>query len=135
MSNKIYSFQILMKIAFSRHIFKKILKYKIFRKSVHWEPSCSMRTEAKWKERHEEHFSRFSQFCGSAYKRSCSVRTSHTMQRNTRIILRNTNSLSNYYKQIKVSEPALSAFNTAIERACMFNVTTNLRNNVKNCSQ
>jgi hypothetical protein len=69
--------------------------------------------------RHEKPFSRFSQFCESDYKRSCSVRTSHTMQRNTRIILRNTKSLLNYYKKIKVNEPAISAFNTAIERACM----------------
>jgi hypothetical protein len=85
--------------------------------------------------RHEEAFSRFSQFCESAYKRSYSVSTSHTVQRNTIMILRNTKSLLNYYKQIKVSEPAISAFNTAIERACMFNLTTNLRNNVKNSSQ
>jgi hypothetical protein len=37
-----YSFQILMKVEFSGHICKKILKYPISLKSVLWEPSCSM---------------------------------------------------------------------------------------------
>ena len=36
--------QILIKFELSSHIFKK-LKYKISRKSVQWEPSCSMRTD------------------------------------------------------------------------------------------
>jgi hypothetical protein len=53
------------------------------------------------------------------------------MHRNTKIILRNSKSVWNYYKQIKVSEPAISAFITAIEKAIMFNLTTALRNNVK----
>jgi hypothetical protein len=40
--------------------FKKILKYRIPRKSAQWEPSCSMRTDGL--NRHNETNSRFSQF-------------------------------------------------------------------------
>jgi hypothetical protein len=34
-----------MKLEFSQQIFEKILEYQISRKSVQWEPSCSMRTD------------------------------------------------------------------------------------------
>jgi len=43
--------------------FKKILKYKISQKSVQWELNCSMRTDGRWTDRHDEANSRFSQFC------------------------------------------------------------------------
>ena len=43
--------------------FRKILQYEFSRKSVQWEPSCSMRTEGQT--RHDEANSRFSQFCES----------------------------------------------------------------------
>jgi hypothetical protein len=42
---------------------RKISKYQITWKSVHWEPSCSMRTD-----RHYEAHCRFSQFCERASK-------------------------------------------------------------------
>jgi len=37
---------ILTKYEYSRHILKKI-QYQISRKSVRWEPSCSMRTDGR----------------------------------------------------------------------------------------
>ena len=45
-----------------RTVFRKILRYKIWRNSVQWEPSCSVRTDG-----HEAN-SRSSQFCELAYK-------------------------------------------------------------------
>jgi len=40
-----YSWQILMKLEFSKHIFeKKNFKYQLSLKSVQWGPSCSLRT-------------------------------------------------------------------------------------------
>ena len=42
-----YYCQILMKFKFSRQILEKIIKYKISRKSVQWEPSCSMQTDRR----------------------------------------------------------------------------------------
>ena len=42
-----YSCPIVMKLAFSRQIFEKPLKYQISWKSAHWEPSCSMRTDGQ----------------------------------------------------------------------------------------
>jgi hypothetical protein len=42
--------------------FRKILKYQISRKSVQWEPSCSMRTDDK----HDEANSRFKKICERA---------------------------------------------------------------------
>jgi hypothetical protein len=45
--------------------FRKILKYQISRKSVQWEPSCSMRTDGQT-DRRDEANSRFSRFCESA---------------------------------------------------------------------
>jgi len=45
--------------------FRDIPKYQISRKSVQWEPSCSMRTD-KRTYRHDGANSRFSQFCESA---------------------------------------------------------------------
>jgi hypothetical protein len=38
-----YSRRILMKLEFSRQIFRKILEYKFSRKSVQWDPRFSMR--------------------------------------------------------------------------------------------
>jgi len=38
-----------MKLEFSRQIYQQILKYYIPRKSVQWEPSCSM-----WTDRHTD---------------------------------------------------------------------------------
>jgi hypothetical protein len=40
----------------------------------------------------------------------------------------------NYDKQIEVSKPAISAYNTAIHKACMFNLATTLHKNVKHSS-
>jgi hypothetical protein len=42
-----YSWRILMKLEFPRHIFRRKLKYQILLKSVQWEPSCSMRTDGQ----------------------------------------------------------------------------------------
>ena len=36
-----------MKFEFSQHIFEKSIKYEVLSKSVHWEPSCSMRTNGQ----------------------------------------------------------------------------------------
>jgi hypothetical protein len=49
-----YSFQILMKLGFFWTDFRKTLKYKILLKSVHWEPSCSVKMD-----RHDEADSRY----------------------------------------------------------------------------
>ena len=52
--------------------FRKTLKCQISSKSVHWEPSCSMRTNRQmdgWTDGHEAN-SRFSQFCERAWKYS-----------------------------------------------------------------
>jgi len=57
-----YSCHILMKPNFVANIFENMLKYQISCKSVHWEPSCSMRTDG-WTDRHDEANSRFPQFC------------------------------------------------------------------------
>jgi hypothetical protein len=46
-----------MKFEFSQQIIEKSIKYQVSSKSVHWEPSCSMRTDG-----HDEASSRFSQF-------------------------------------------------------------------------
>ena len=45
MSSTRYAGQILMKLA--RTDFRKMLRYKISWKSVHWEPSFSMRTDGR----------------------------------------------------------------------------------------
>jgi len=50
-----YSSQILTAQIF-RTNFRKILKYRISRKSIEWKPSCSMRTDGRRKRS-------FSQFC------------------------------------------------------------------------
>jgi hypothetical protein len=42
-----YSFQILIKLAFSRQIFEKIIKYQISWKSIQWESICYMRTDRR----------------------------------------------------------------------------------------
>jgi hypothetical protein len=39
--------QILMKLQFSRQIFRKILKYKISQKSLQWAQNCSMRMDRR----------------------------------------------------------------------------------------
>jgi hypothetical protein len=49
--------------------FRKILKYQISLKSVHWEPSCSMQTD-----RLDEANSRFSQFWKRAKHTNCGTR-------------------------------------------------------------
>ena len=47
--------------------FRKIFAYKISRKSVQWEPSCSMRTDGLTdRHRHDEAHSHSSQFCERA---------------------------------------------------------------------
>jgi hypothetical protein len=69
MSNTSYTFQILMKLEFSRHIFEKYSKHHITRKTFQWETSCSMRTAGRpdgRTHRHEEANSRLSQFCERA---------------------------------------------------------------------
>jgi hypothetical protein len=43
--------------------FQKIIKYQILWKFVHWEPSCSMRTETGGQTDRHEANSRSSQFC------------------------------------------------------------------------
>ena len=48
-----------MKLEFSRHISKKILKYQISWKSVHWEMCRRIRTD-RWTDRHDEASRRFS---------------------------------------------------------------------------
>jgi hypothetical protein len=45
MYSALYSSQILTNIEFSQHIFEKIIKYKISRTSVQWEPNCSTRKD------------------------------------------------------------------------------------------
>jgi hypothetical protein len=47
--------------------FREILKYQISRKSVQWEPSCSLRTDG-----HAEANGRFSQFWNSPKYSTCS---------------------------------------------------------------
>jgi hypothetical protein len=42
-----YYCQILMIFEFSRQFFRKIHKYQISWKSVHWEPSCSIQTDGR----------------------------------------------------------------------------------------
>jgi len=42
-----YCCQILMKLESFQQFFEKILKYKISRKSVRWEPSCYMRIDGR----------------------------------------------------------------------------------------
>jgi len=37
-----YSCPVLMKLEFYEQIFEKILKYQTSRKSIQWEPSCSV---------------------------------------------------------------------------------------------
>jgi hypothetical protein len=46
-------------------VFKGLTKYQISRKSVHWEPSCFVRTDGRT-DGHDEANSRFSQFYESA---------------------------------------------------------------------
>ena len=66
-----YSCQIFMKIEFSSHILeKKYSNIKFHEKSFQWEDSVCMRADRRtdeepdrWKERHDETISRFSQFC------------------------------------------------------------------------
>jgi len=36
-----------MNLEFSRQILEKILQYHISRKSLQWEPSCTMRTDGR----------------------------------------------------------------------------------------
>jgi len=58
-----------MKLEFSQEIFEKILKYQILWKSGQWEPSCSIRTDARTEEqmdRYDEANCRCSQFCEGA---------------------------------------------------------------------
>jgi len=60
-----------MKIGFSWQFFVKILECEISWKSVHWEPSCCMRTDGQpggRTGRHEEANNRFSQFCNCISK-------------------------------------------------------------------
>jgi len=45
--------------------FRKILRYQISRISVHWEPSCTKRTDGRT-DRHGQAYSRASQFCKRA---------------------------------------------------------------------
>jgi hypothetical protein len=54
-----------MKLEFSPQIFKK-LKYQVQSKSIHWEPSCSTRTDGQTADGQDEANSRFSQFFESA---------------------------------------------------------------------
>jgi hypothetical protein len=57
-----YSRQFLMELEGSRQILEKY--YQISRKSVTWEPSCSMRTETDAQmDGQDEAKSRFSQIC------------------------------------------------------------------------
>jgi len=49
-----------MKLEFSTHFFRKLLKYQILWKLIQCDPSCSMRTEGR-KDRHDEANNRFSQ--------------------------------------------------------------------------
>ena len=60
-----YSFPILMKLEFSRKMFRKIIKYQILWKSVRWELSCSVRRDGQT-DRLDESNSHFSQFCDIA---------------------------------------------------------------------
>jgi hypothetical protein len=57
----------------SSSYFGEILKYKIARKIIRWESSCSMRTGGRANGRTWQAISRFSQFCDCerAYKRQC----------------------------------------------------------------
>jgi hypothetical protein len=52
-----------MKLEFSRQTFEKKLKFQVSTKSVQWESSCSMRTDA-----HDEADSHFAQICEGAQK-------------------------------------------------------------------
>jgi len=56
-----YSCHILLTLEFSGQIFEKY-SYEMLRKSVQWEPSCSMRTDGRTDgriDRHDEANSRF----------------------------------------------------------------------------
>ena len=67
-----FSCQISLKQNFSTD-FRKIFKTKISWKSIHWDSSCSMRTDGRtdrWAHWHDEANSRFSQFCNLAQKYS-----------------------------------------------------------------
>ena len=59
--------------------FRKTLKYKIPRKSVLWEPSCTKRKDGRT-DKHDDTNSRFVfQFCKSSWKRQLSEPQSFTM--------------------------------------------------------
>jgi len=65
MLKTLHSCPILIKLEFPQQFFRKTLKQELLRKSVHWEPSCSMHTDGRT-DRHDEANCRFSQFCERA---------------------------------------------------------------------
>ena len=81
-----------MKLEFSRRVLLKIPKNQILWKSVHWEPSCFMRTDRQtdWRivrqtdrqtERHDGDNSRVSQFCETRPKKRITNKWTTTMAR------------------------------------------------------
>jgi hypothetical protein len=69
-----------MKFEFLRQIFEKKINYQIFKKSIHWKPSCSMRTDGRI-DRYDEANSGFSAILRTRLRmREISPKTSNCLR-------------------------------------------------------